>query len=116
MGLAFAVSTKSFLHRQARAALALLPRGLRFAAYRHFVHCEYQPDSRLRFKIADTRAELEACFALLHDAYVGNRERTLQAQLALLVPVLAQSQALTPLGRARWEPLHQALEQEALAA
>ena len=52
--------------------MALAPRGLRFAAYRFFVDCDTAPDARLSLKIADTREELEACFQLLHDAYVGS--------------------------------------------
>ena len=45
---------------------------MRFGAYRFFVDCDYAPDSRLRLKIAESREELEACFRLLHDAYVGS--------------------------------------------
>lgn len=55
-----------------RRALAALPRALRFAIYRRLVNCDPAPDARLQVKIADTREELEACFALLHDAYVGS--------------------------------------------
>ncbi|MEO8187744.1 MAG: GNAT family N-acetyltransferase, partial [Burkholderiaceae bacterium] len=46
------------------------PRQTRFAIYRSFVDCDPTPDSRLMLKIADTKEELEACFRLLHDAYV----------------------------------------------
>ena len=49
-----------------------MPQAMRFAAYRNFVRCEYAPDPRLTLKIADTREELEACFRLLHDAYVAS--------------------------------------------
>jgi hypothetical protein len=49
-----------------------MPQSMRFAAYRNFVRCDYAPDSRLKLKIADSREELEACFRLLHDAYVGS--------------------------------------------
>jgi GNAT superfamily N-acetyltransferase len=66
------VPLKRFFHHRARAALALFPRSLRFAVYRSFVDCDHAPDARLSLKIADTREELEACFRLLHDAYVGN--------------------------------------------
>ncbi len=62
---------RQFTHRVARAALALLPRGLRFAVYRGLVDCDPRPDPRLVLKIADTREELEACFCILHDAYVA---------------------------------------------
>ena len=58
-------------HRLARQAVALLPRSCRFALARALVDCDYAPGPGLQLKIADTREELEACFALLHDAYVG---------------------------------------------
>ncbi len=58
-------------HQGARSALALLPQHWRFALYRHLVDCDPQPDARLQLKIADTQDELEACFRLLHDAYVA---------------------------------------------
>lgn len=53
-----------------RSVFSVLPRTLRFALYRSLVDCEPHPDSRLVLKIADTKEELEACFRLLHDAYV----------------------------------------------
>jgi GNAT superfamily N-acetyltransferase len=53
-----------------RLAFRLLPRAQRFAIYRSFVECEADPDARLQLSIAHTREELEACFKLLHDAYV----------------------------------------------
>jgi len=40
--------------------------------YRSFVDCDPRPDKRLVLKIAETREELQACFKLLHDAYVGS--------------------------------------------
>jgi GNAT superfamily N-acetyltransferase len=40
--------------------------------YRSFVDCDPKPDKRLILKIAETKEELEACFKLLHDAYVGS--------------------------------------------
>ena len=58
-------------HSSMRAAFSVLPRPLRFALYRWMVDCEPHPDERLVLKIADTKEELEACFRLLHDAYVG---------------------------------------------
>ena len=58
-------------HQAARSALALLPRRWRFAMYRELVDCDPQPDPRLELKIADTQDELEACFRLLHNAYVA---------------------------------------------
>jgi hypothetical protein len=62
---------RKLVHQTVRAALALLPRALRFAVYRAMVDCDPQPDPRLTLKIADTQDELEACFGLLHDAYVS---------------------------------------------
>jgi hypothetical protein len=40
--------------------------------HRSFVDCDPRPDQRLVLKIAQTKEELEACFRLLHDAYVGS--------------------------------------------
>jgi GNAT superfamily N-acetyltransferase len=54
-----------------RKAFSLLPRALRFAIFRSFVECDPNPGPRLVLKIAETREELEQCFSLLHDAYVG---------------------------------------------
>jgi hypothetical protein len=48
-----------------------LPEERRFAVYRHLVDCDPAPNERLVLKIAETQAELEACFTLLHDAYVA---------------------------------------------
>lgn len=56
----------------ARRLFSFLPKQARFAIYRSFVQCDPQPDIRLVLKIAETRDELEACFKLLHDAYVGS--------------------------------------------
>jgi len=53
-----------------RAALAVLPRPVRFSIFRSFVNCDPAPTPRLVLKIAETREELEACFRVLHDAYV----------------------------------------------
>ena len=58
--------------RQAiRTSVALLPKSWRFALFRSMATCDPAPDPRLVLKIAETEAELEACFALLHDAYVN---------------------------------------------
>ena len=62
---------RRLMHLGARRALALLPRSWRFSIVRSMVDCEFLPGPELELKIADTREELEACFALLHDAYVG---------------------------------------------
>ncbi len=59
-------------HALLRAALARLPEGLRFGAYRRMVECEPTSGGDLVLKIAETREELESCFALLHDAYVAS--------------------------------------------
>jgi hypothetical protein len=66
------VRIKRYFHHKLRAALSLFPRGWRFAVYRAFVDCDPAPDARLTLKIAQTQEELEACFRLLHDAYVGS--------------------------------------------
>ena len=58
---------RAWLRRQ----LALAPRSVRFGVYRRMVECDPAPDPRLVLKIAETREELEACFRLLHDAYVA---------------------------------------------
>jgi GNAT superfamily N-acetyltransferase len=63
---------KHTLHSILRKAFSFLPRPLRFAIYRSFVDCDPEPDARLVLKIAETKEELEACFQLLHDAYVGS--------------------------------------------
>lgn len=58
--------------RLARAALSGLPREARFALFRRMVDCNPTPDPRLTLGIASSEQELEGCFALLHDAYVGS--------------------------------------------
>lgn len=58
------------MHMGLRSLCAALPRDQRFAIYRSFVDCDPAPSDRLQLKIADTQEELEACFRLLHDAYV----------------------------------------------
>ncbi|MEO8857149.1 MAG: hypothetical protein ABI343_09165 [Burkholderiaceae bacterium] len=55
-----------------RKAFSSFPQSVRFAIFRSFVECDPAPDKRLVLKIADTREELEACFKLLHDAYVSS--------------------------------------------
>lgn len=56
----------------ARTAFTALPEAVRFGLYRRIIDCEPTPRHDLVLKIADTQAELEACFALLHDAYVAS--------------------------------------------
>jgi GNAT superfamily N-acetyltransferase len=60
------------VHQGVRKLIASLPRKMRFAVYRSFVDCDPAPSERLILKIADSREELEACFTLLHDAYVDS--------------------------------------------
>lgn len=67
-----ASGAKSLLHQTLRKIFSFFPRTLRFAVYRSFVDCDPKPDKRLVLKIAETKEELEACFRLLHDAYVGS--------------------------------------------
>lgn len=55
-----------------RRSLAGMPSSLRFAIYRLMVDCDPAPDPKLELKIADTEEELEECFRILHDAYVGS--------------------------------------------
>jgi GNAT superfamily N-acetyltransferase len=64
-------SVRKFLHLGIRKLFASAPRPLRFAVYRSCVDCDAAPADNLVLKIAETREELEACFGLLHDAYVG---------------------------------------------
>ena len=65
-------SAKKILHQGLRWAFSLFPRSVRFAIYRSFVDCDPNPDARLVLKIAETKEELQACFKLLHDAYVSS--------------------------------------------
>lgn len=65
-------STKKLLHQGLRKLFSFFPRPLRFGIYRSFVDCDPSPDPRLVLKIAETKEELEACFRLLHDAYVSS--------------------------------------------
>jgi len=65
-------SIKRTLRRSVRRLLAGLPEGERSALSRRTVDCEPVSKGRLELKIAETQAELEACFALLHTAYVAS--------------------------------------------
>ncbi len=58
--------------RLARRLFAALPEALRFGLYRRAMNFKPAPAGTLELKIADTQAELEQCFALLHDAYVAS--------------------------------------------
>jgi hypothetical protein len=55
-----------------RQAMGILPKRIRYALYRSFVRCDATPSARLVLKLAETREELNACFHLLHDAYVAS--------------------------------------------
>ncbi|CAN5728103.1 hypothetical protein BH11PSE8_BH11PSE8_05990 [soil metagenome] len=61
---------RKFLRHHLRLLFGLLPKEIRFAIFRSMVDCDPEPEGRLQLKIADTREELEACFSILHDAYV----------------------------------------------
>ena len=61
---------RRLVHQSIRKMIAALPKEARFAVYRSFVDCDPAPSERLQLKIAETKEELEACFRLLHDAYV----------------------------------------------
>ena len=67
-----AANARKLWHESLRKAFSLFPRSARFAIFRSFVECDPAPDKRLVLKIAETREELEACFKLLHDAYVSS--------------------------------------------
>ena len=60
------------LRNSLRWVFGLLPASIRFPFFRYMVDCDSAPDSRLELKIAETQQELEACFRLLHDAYVAS--------------------------------------------
>ena len=63
---------KRWFHQAMRQVFAHLPARARFAMYRATVDCDPDPDLRLELKVAETQQELEDCFRLLHDAYVGS--------------------------------------------
>ena len=64
--------SKRLFHQSLRTLFSYFPKVIRFAIYRSFVDGDPKPDERLQLKIAETRDELEACFRLLHDAYVSS--------------------------------------------
>lgn len=61
---------KQFAKRLAPRLAACLPQRLRFAAYSRMIRCDERLSDKLVFKLAETEAELEDCFRLLHEAYV----------------------------------------------
>ncbi|MDD3800088.1 MAG: hypothetical protein PHE36_13025, partial [Novosphingobium sp.] len=56
--------------RLVRRVSSVLPGKLRFAVYGKLIRCDAELPEKMVFKLAETREELEACFRLLHDAYV----------------------------------------------
>ncbi len=67
-----ASTARKTFHQGLRKAFSFFPRPIRFAIFRSFADCDSNPDPRLVLKIAETKEELEACFRLLHDAYVDS--------------------------------------------
>ncbi len=65
-------SLRRKLNRLIRNSVTALPVALRFGIYRRAIDLNPLTADVLELKIADTQAELEACFALLHDAYVAS--------------------------------------------
>ena len=64
------LTTRRWLREVAKWMIARLPRNQRFKIIRSFADCNPNPSERLILKIAETKEELEACFALLHDARI----------------------------------------------
>ena len=65
-------SLRKRFHQGLRRIFSSLPKPMRFAIYRRMVDCDPSPSERLELKVADTQEELDACFRILHDAYVGS--------------------------------------------
>ncbi len=63
---------RRLVHQSIRKLISWLPRNQRFKVFRSFADCNPNPGERLVLKIAETKEELEACFAVLHDAYVDS--------------------------------------------
>lgn len=63
---------RSFAHQTTRRLISWLPRQQRFEVFRSFVDCNPAPSPKLVLKIAESKEELEACFSILHDAYVDS--------------------------------------------
>ncbi len=59
-----------WLRQAVRVGTNALPKPMRFATYRSMIRCDAAPSPKLVLKLAETREELEACFRILHDAYV----------------------------------------------
>uniref|UniRef100_Q47JF3 N-acyl amino acid synthase FeeM catalytic core domain-containing protein n=1 Tax=Dechloromonas aromatica (strain RCB) TaxID=159087 RepID=Q47JF3_DECAR len=60
------------VNQTARKLFSMLPQKSRHNVYRSLVDCNPDPNKRLVLKIAESKEELEACFKLLHDAYVSS--------------------------------------------
>lgn len=65
-------AARQLAHLALRRGLGLLSQDTRFSLYRRLVKVDPHPPADLVVKIAETREELEACFRILHDAYVGS--------------------------------------------
>ena len=63
---------RKLVRESARKLISWLPRKKRFEVFRSFANCDPAPSDRLVLKIAETKEELEACFSVLHDAYVDS--------------------------------------------
>lgn len=59
-------------HQIVRKIFGALPAWIKYSIYRSMVDCDPEPDLRLELKIAESKQELEDCFRILHDAYVGS--------------------------------------------
>ena len=63
---------RKLVRESVRKLISWLPRNKRFEVFRSFANCDPAPSDRLVLKIAETKEELEACFSVLHDAYVDS--------------------------------------------
>jgi hypothetical protein len=68
----FRFAARRLVRQSTRKMISWLPRNQRFKIIRSFADCNPSLSPRLVLKIAETREELEACFKLLHDAYVDS--------------------------------------------
>ncbi len=94
-------STRLLIHRAARSLLPVLPFALRSRFYRRMVHCDPAPPASITLKLAETKEELEACFRLLHDAYV--RAGLMQPHPSGLRATLYHALPTTSTLLARWD-------------
>lgn len=63
---------RRFIQAWFKKLISCLPRDQRYKIFRACARCNPKPSQRLVLKIAETKEELEACFSVLHDAYVDN--------------------------------------------